>query len=392
MIVGYLLVAAVVALAAIAVAVFLQASFWTVFGVYALVGSATLLLLPFAHLAMRRDRVVSGGAEREEAASTLQPMEAQAKEARAPSMRILAVDDDPFILELIPMLSAKAGFPSVTAAASGDEALTFLAGTDLRFDCFLFDISMPGMDGLELCRRIRQMPHYAKTPIVMLTALRDLQNLGDAYRAGATDYATKPFDIEELGIRLRLAQAAGLAGHDADRQRNAHNRSGAVHENRLDLPTGVEGLVEHTALASYLTRVPKSEVSGMQVYAVSFDGLDAIEAGAPRHQINAVLKEACLAAAQCFEPGRFVMAYTDSGTLLIACSSNTSPAALSVEADIQTWLRDKGCDLDVAVGGPVQLYGPKTERARLSIDVAVTRAELRIYEKKDGPYARAEAY
>lgn len=72
-------------------------------------------------------------------------------------IRILVVDDDPFILELIPMISAKAGFSQVTPAASGEEALELLTGSDTLFDCLLLDISMPGMDGIELCRRVRQI-------------------------------------------------------------------------------------------------------------------------------------------------------------------------------------------------------------------------------------------
>ncbi|MDB5661059.1 MAG: srrA, partial [Cypionkella sp.] len=63
-------------------------------------------------------------------------------------MRILAVDDDPCILELMPLLVAISGFPDVTTAPSGQRALDALANSDDSFDCLLLDINMPGMDGV----------------------------------------------------------------------------------------------------------------------------------------------------------------------------------------------------------------------------------------------------
>ena len=88
-------------------------------------------------------------------------------------MKILAVDDEPFILELLPMLAAKSGFPDVTTAHSGDLALETLVQASAPFDCLLLDINMPGMDGIELCSRVRQLDRYEKTPILMLTAMSE---------------------------------------------------------------------------------------------------------------------------------------------------------------------------------------------------------------------------
>jgi len=86
---------------------------------------------------------------------------------------------------------------------------------------------MPGMDGIELCRWVRQIPRYHQTPIIMLTAMRDMKNMGEAYRAGATDYATKPFDIEDLGMRLRVAQETVQAQRETgsgDQDSSGHHR------------------------------------------------------------------------------------------------------------------------------------------------------------------------
>jgi len=382
---GYILIAVLISGIAAGVAVIFQASLWIAFGVYALVGSAVLLLLPVLFLAQGgAPAAFRGEIDRDDVLPHPHAMPERPGATFPASMRILAVDDDPFILELIPMLSAKAGFPDVTTAASGDEALRLLSDSARRFDCFLFDISMPGMDGTELCRLVRQMPRYAKTPVLMLTAMRDLKNMGNAYRAGASDYATKPFDIEELGTRLRLAHASGLAGHEP-RQHGVGNLPGVERKNGVTLPTGVAGLVDGTALASYLTQLPRREVSGIHIYAIALDGLEALQTGSSPRKTTAALEEASRAVASCFDSDGFIMAYADPATLLVASSATAPPVAISIEAKIETWLRNNGYELGVSVGGPVLPHGSKAERARVSMDGARARAELRAHEKSGAP-------
>lgn len=132
-------------------------------------------------------------------------------------MKILAVDDDAFILELLSIVAARAGFNDIVTARTGESALEILQkGTD-QYECLLLDINMPGMDGITLCTLARQIPSYEKTPIIMLTAMAEKDFVDRAFSAGATDYATKPFDILELSSRLRVAQELIAARqHSAD--------------------------------------------------------------------------------------------------------------------------------------------------------------------------------
>ncbi|MEP2427951.1 MAG: response regulator, partial [Tateyamaria sp.] len=81
-------------------------------------------------------------------------------------MRILAVDDDPFIRELLPVVFREADYPYLTLADSGAAALDLLNSTKEHFDCLLLDIEMPEMDGITLCRRVRSMEAYQDTPIL----------------------------------------------------------------------------------------------------------------------------------------------------------------------------------------------------------------------------------
>ena len=120
-------------------------------------------------------------------------------------MKILAVDDDETILELLKEALAAYCAYDVVTVASADHAIRVIKDEERPFDCFLIDIQMPGMDGIELCSVIRSTPGYEKTPIVMLTAMSQNKYVDRAFSAGATDYVTKPFDFFKLGSRLSLA-------------------------------------------------------------------------------------------------------------------------------------------------------------------------------------------
>lgn len=123
-------------------------------------------------------------------------------------MKILVADDDGAILELLSIALEVLGFDSVTLARDGAEALDIVRSTKVPFDCFLFDIQMPRMDGVELCAAVRACPEYRSTPIVMLTAMSDRKYIERSLAAGATDYVTKPFEIMDLKARLNSATQA----------------------------------------------------------------------------------------------------------------------------------------------------------------------------------------
>jgi CheY-like chemotaxis protein len=121
------------------------------------------------------------------------------------AMKILAVDDDPVALDILGATLTRANYLDLTLASSAEKALEKLGKTDVPFDCCLLDIQMPGIDGIELCAAIRDMPDYRHAPIVMITSLSDQGSIDRAYAAGATDYVTKPFNGLELGSRIRVA-------------------------------------------------------------------------------------------------------------------------------------------------------------------------------------------
>ena len=121
-------------------------------------------------------------------------------------MRVLAVDDDPLILDLLPLVFKQAGFPEIQLANNGASALAHLQEPGVGYDCLLLDVEMPQMDGITLCERIRALPQHRDTPILMLTSVTDHTRIERAFAAGANDYITKPFDVKEIVTRVRVAR------------------------------------------------------------------------------------------------------------------------------------------------------------------------------------------
>jgi two-component system response regulator MprA len=114
-------------------------------------------------------------------------------------MKILIVDDERAVRESLQRALELEGY-EIELAADGHEALERL-GPDRQPDAVLLDVLMPGMDGLEVCRTIRRNGN--PVPVLMLTARTQVEDRVEGLDAGADDYVTKPFALEELLARLR---------------------------------------------------------------------------------------------------------------------------------------------------------------------------------------------
>ena len=131
---------------------------------------------------------------------------------------VLIVDDEPLNVDLLEQELAAAGYRTI-AAQSGEDALA--AAAKSKPDLILLDVMMPGIDGYETCQRMKAGATTRMIPVIFLTALSDTFDKVRAFRLGAVDYVTKPFETEELLARV----GAHIA---LRREVEAHGRSKAT--------------------------------------------------------------------------------------------------------------------------------------------------------------------
>lgn len=113
---------------------------------------------------------------------------------------VLLVDDEEHILELLKFNLINAGF-NVATAANGEKALRFCQ--EELPDLVLLDVMLPGLDGFEICKKLKAQPRTAAIPIIMITAKSDELDKLIGFELGADDYITKPFNIRELVARVK---------------------------------------------------------------------------------------------------------------------------------------------------------------------------------------------
>ncbi len=114
--------------------------------------------------------------------------------------RILIVDDVPKNIQLIANFLTKEGY-LINFALDGVSALEHV--TRETFDLILLDVMMPGMDGIEVCKRIKKSSEFADIPVIFITAKTDNDTIARGFEAGGVDYVVKPFNPTELLARVR---------------------------------------------------------------------------------------------------------------------------------------------------------------------------------------------
>ncbi|MEN9204633.1 MAG: response regulator transcription factor [Thermostichales cyanobacterium BF4_bins_65] len=114
--------------------------------------------------------------------------------------RVLVVDDDPCILDLVRINLELAGYEVIKA---NDGVKGQAMAVQVVPDLIVLDLMLPQVDGLTVCQRLRRDERTADIPILMLTALGQTQDKVEGFNAGADDYLTKPFEVQELLVRVR---------------------------------------------------------------------------------------------------------------------------------------------------------------------------------------------
>lgn len=181
-------------------------------------------------------------------------------------MRILIVEDEPAIVSALESGLSAHGYRCLSAD-NGYEGV-FLATTEEALNLVLLDLTLPGLDGQEVLRRIRMS--RPQLPVLVLTARDDLVNKVQALNAGADDYITKPFAFEELLARVRALLRR------ADQPRSTWLEAGAL---RVDLLSHnawlgdkeIELSTREFALLEYFMRHPHQMLSRQQILSAIWD-------------------------------------------------------------------------------------------------------------------------
>ncbi|MGJ8546230.1 MAG: response regulator [Sulfitobacter sp.] len=303
-------------------------------------------------------------------------------------MRILTVDDDPVILDMVPVIFRDTGHAEVTTAESGQAALDLLGYGEARFDCILLDIAMPQMSGIELCQRIRARPEYAFTPIIMLTGQQDQPSIEGAFAAGATDYITKPFEIRNVVDRVQIAermlkntdQALALNPVDMD-----PDTADGEHPFTISDPlfiTDAEQMIQPFSLGNYLAQLSRRRIDECFVFAVTIANIKDLYDFCSTKEFAVALSEVSDVISQSIQSTRQMNAYMGDGAFVSISAQEISDlwpeiaTTMQEKLDASAAVYDDGraMEITLSVGRPLHPNASSNTRVKRTFDRAIARS------------------
>ena len=177
---------------------------------------------------------------------------------------ILIVDDIPKNLQVLGSILIKEGH-QVAFARAGEEALRLAASTD--FELILLDVMMPGLNGFEVCRRLRSSMKNQTVPVIFLTARVEQESIIEGFKSGGQDYITKPFHAEELLARVNTQlelryKTKELALLNASLEQKVEKRTLEIRQANAKLSKLDQAKSNFLALVSHELRTPLNALNG----------------------------------------------------------------------------------------------------------------------------------
>lgn len=258
-------------------------------------------------------------------------------------MKILAVDDDELIREILGATLEAHGYTNVTMADCGEDALHKIAASPEPFDGFMFDIQMPGMDGTELCQQVRQMEQYKNSPVIMITAMNNKEYVDRAFMAGATDYVTKPFDTTELMTRIRLADRLQQEARKAATAAASAPAAAAAPKPAFSEPVtikDVRGVVKSAALDNYVILMLEQKQFAMGAFALQIPELEAVHAGSDVEEFTYVVTDIAEVISDCLVGAQAFLSYLGGGTFVCVGAKAKLPSADAMHDEFVMMLND----------------------------------------------------
>ncbi|MFX0543255.1 response regulator [Roseovarius sp. S4756] len=256
-------------------------------------------------------------------------------------MRILLVDDDPIIRDLLSASLVREGFTDLTLAQSGVQALQLVTDQEIPFDCYLLDIAMEQMDGIELCNALRQRPECRSTPIIMITSGQASDLMERAFGAGATDFLRKPLDHIEVVGRLKTAMLLVEATKKDQRARQALCTL-MSHAEELDLidPSApcrfpdVRGMIDYLELENRLLRLEDGQYQ-MSLCRVQISSLSYLAEVAGTTTVVQLLYSLSWKISETISNERHWFSYIGAGRFVCCAMGKPSPVSSSLQGRLE---------------------------------------------------------
>nr|WP_325248270.1 response regulator [Amylibacter sp.] len=284
-------------------------------------------------------------------------------------MRVLAVDDDPLILEVFKNNFDDMGLRSLECASSGADALAVLAKARNPFDVILLDIDMPQMDGITLCRKIRRLHDYATTPILMVTTITKEESVREAFTAGATDYVCKPVKPLDLAARMHSVT------HLLRERRKAENNFEAAQAMKAQIERDmkitreaalkidfVPNMIDKLEMENYILQLSRLEISRTQIYAFGIKEFNEIYDRTEPFDLYYTIGDIASALQTCFPSKNSLLTYCGSGKFIVVAREGDKENRHNIAQLVQKAVNDLelvynngiSCKATLIAGEPVQ--------------------------------------
>jgi len=300
-------------------------------------------------------------------------------------MRVLAAEDNPVFQSMLRNMLTKWGYEAV-GACDGNEAWRILQADDAPRMAIL-DWMMPGMDGVEVCRRVRSTGREPYQYILLLTGRTESQDLVDGMEAGADDYLTKPFVAQELRVRLRAGRRILDLQEELVLAREAL-REQATHD-------GMTGLLNRTAVLQALdNEAARAQREGhpLALLIADFDHFKAVNDTYGHLAGDAVIREGARRmksvvrrydALGRYGGEEFLMVLPGCDAVAAHAQGNRLRAAIAAEPfEVAGAFLRVTCSVGVA---------SRLNPAITEVDALIREADLALYQAKDGGRDRVEA-
>ncbi|MEO1138463.1 MAG: response regulator [Pseudomonadota bacterium] len=302
--------------------------------------------------------------------------------------RILVVDDELSILELVKTALETLENYDVEIASSAADGLERILDSEKPFDCFLLDIQMPEIDGIELLSQMRVLPEYAETPVLMLTAMSDRKYIDAAFRAGASDYVNKPFDFFEL--RSRIKSAHDLVEARREVEKNEHlvsdlkQKQAHIQQFNFDDPLSINGadcFLRYIEFDNYISQLARRKIFGSQAVSIMLHDAKLFYDLAGCTSFRNAIQDMAYCIQRATSEFDCVVSYRGSGVFVLVIHGQKSPDSIigpeSISEFLGARIRQHIDDerIEILVGKPVPMRVLSRTGAKDVLQKAVTAVQ-----------------